>query len=477
MSRALSLVAALAIALATAASARAQEAPALPALGADPAGISISGLSSGGYMAVQFGVAWSSIVKGVGVIAGGPFFCAQATPGRTPDSGSLASIETATSTCMTALPLPPDVPTLVKATDGFARSGLIDDPANVKGQKIYLFSGYNDNIVVRPVMDALQSYYAHYMTPSGMGNLFYQTAIGAGHAQVTAGYGSACPENGGHYINDCGYDQAGILLQHIYGALQPKTPTGQLGGQVLAFTQRDFVGDGVVPPKTFGLAETGYAYVPASCRHLRCRVHVALHGCLQNAETIGQDYILHAGYNEWADSNGIIVLYPQTTATNVVPDLDPTAPLNPKGCWDWFGYTDSTYATQQGAQIGAIKAMLDRLTAARPPGATATVPAGPAAPTALQAIDRSDTGIDLAWAAAPGAPAYDVFRRAAGQEFVRIGSASGASFADSGLSPQTAYTYGLAPAGVGQPAASTLVTMATLPTPPRCGDPGHCRLP
>jgi hypothetical protein len=26
---------------------------------------------------VQFGVAWSSIVKGVGVIAGGPYYCAQ----------------------------------------------------------------------------------------------------------------------------------------------------------------------------------------------------------------------------------------------------------------------------------------------------------------------------------------------------------------------------------------------------------------
>ena len=39
---------------------------------------SISGISSGAFMAVQFGTAWSSVIKGVGVVAGGPFYCAQA---------------------------------------------------------------------------------------------------------------------------------------------------------------------------------------------------------------------------------------------------------------------------------------------------------------------------------------------------------------------------------------------------------------
>jgi hypothetical protein len=39
---------------------------------------SISGVSSGAFMAVQFGTAWSSVIKGVGVVAGGPFWCAEA---------------------------------------------------------------------------------------------------------------------------------------------------------------------------------------------------------------------------------------------------------------------------------------------------------------------------------------------------------------------------------------------------------------
>ncbi len=36
--------------------------------------VTVSGISSGGYMAVQFHVAFSSVVDGSGVVAGGPFY-------------------------------------------------------------------------------------------------------------------------------------------------------------------------------------------------------------------------------------------------------------------------------------------------------------------------------------------------------------------------------------------------------------------
>jgi poly(3-hydroxybutyrate) depolymerase len=82
------------------------------------------------------------------------------------------------------------------------------------------------------------------------------------------------------------------------------------------------------------MAETGYVYVPDACaRQAPCRVHIALHGCKQYAGLIADHYVRHAGYNEWADANNIIVLYPQTIAGN--PLLDPGTPFNPNGCWDW----------------------------------------------------------------------------------------------------------------------------------------------
>jgi hypothetical protein len=63
----------------------------------------------------------------------------------------------------------------------------------------------------------------------------------------------------------------------------------------------------------------------------------------------GTTFVRNAGYNKWADSNGMIVLYPQATAT--LP--------NPEGCWDWWGYDDPNYALKSGRQI-SLAAHLSR---------------------------------------------------------------------------------------------------------------------
>ena len=48
----------------------------LPALNVDTSQITVSGLSSGGFMANQLGYAYSATFKGIGVFAGGPYMCA-----------------------------------------------------------------------------------------------------------------------------------------------------------------------------------------------------------------------------------------------------------------------------------------------------------------------------------------------------------------------------------------------------------------
>ena len=51
----------------------------LGAYNVDPSLVSVSGLSAGGFMSVQLGVAYSHIFQtGFGVFAGGPFDCARA---------------------------------------------------------------------------------------------------------------------------------------------------------------------------------------------------------------------------------------------------------------------------------------------------------------------------------------------------------------------------------------------------------------
>lgn len=50
----------------------------LSAYNVDPSSVSVSGLSSGGFMSVQLGVAYSDVFKvGFGVFAGGPYDCAR----------------------------------------------------------------------------------------------------------------------------------------------------------------------------------------------------------------------------------------------------------------------------------------------------------------------------------------------------------------------------------------------------------------
>jgi hypothetical protein len=449
------------------------EGPAAP-LGAYHADIkesSISGISSGAFLAVQFGVSWSSTVKGVGVIAGGPYYCAQgtATEGLL---GNLGPALTATGPCMKGPP--PALEALFEKTDEWARRGDIDDPHNIANQRIYIFAGYNDSVVNPKIGDAAYRFYLHYLGGHNNGNLFYQDAIGAGHSQVTVNYGLPCNKNEGYFIDHCDYDQAGITLQHIYGALNPKS-TGALSGKLIAFDQRELTFP--ESPASYSMAETGYVYVPEPCANMQpCRVHVALHGCKQNFAAIGDRYIRHGGYNEWADTNRLIILYPQTIAGNPVTDFG--TPLNPFGCWDWWGYTNFNYAVKAGRQITTIKAMLDRLTPGNKQNpATAS---NAAAPSGIVVNDVSDNGAAIAWTPVAGAQTYRVSRTSdGGDSFVPIGSVTGPSFAELGLRPAASYRYKVSATLIGgaEGPSSPIVTATTLPAPPRCDTPGSCPVP
>jgi hypothetical protein len=210
-------------------------------------------------------------------------------------------------------------------------------------------------------MNSLAEYYAHYVTQD---RIVYKHDLEAGHGMVvddrTAG---ACASNADPFINDCSYDAAGLLLKQIYGHLQP--PASQLSGTFIEYDQRDFFnGDAY----SHSMRDSGFIYLPQACRSSRCRVHVALHGCLQDYDSIGDQFYKKAGYNRWADSNNIIVLYPQTIARfgwNWKTFWKIAYVWNPNACWDWWGYDGPNYDKKSGAQMSAIKRMLDRLASPR----------------------------------------------------------------------------------------------------------------
>lgn len=322
---------------------------ALPALGADLNATSVSGLSAGAYMAGQFQIAHSSIVRGAAIVAGGPYGCAEsAFADVMPGPGApFLNLSKAMNGCMLDAMLAwgvPDPEKLAERVRKLAQSDRIDATDSLARNRVYLFSGTNDRVVLPSIVAAAAKLYAALGVPDAQVKMV--SDIGAGHAFVTEDKGLACGRTGEPYITDCDYDQAGMLLGHIYGQLRPRA--AQPTGEFVIFDQREFVRD----LAGHGLDDAGVAYVPRACRASQgCRVHVVFHGCNQQRVKAGDAFSKDTGYANWADANRLIVLFPQVSAST----------LNPQGCWDWWGYTGREYLTRKGPQIMAVRRMLDRL--------------------------------------------------------------------------------------------------------------------
>lgn len=308
----------------------------LPSLHAAAERTSVSGLSSGGFMAVQYSVAFSSSLKGVGVVAGGPYNCAFLTLGGI-------------SACMGGAP---SGEASWLSAQGFAALGQIDPSQGIAKLKVYVFSGTKDETVVPTAAKATRDFYAAAGVPPG--NLSFVSTMPAGHAFIAPDFGHSCGATEPPYITHCTvkkarYDQPQAIFKQIYGPLKPAAKV--LSRTVRPFDQREFGG------AETGLDGVGFYYLPQSCAEdsSQCSVHVVFHGCEQGAGAVGSDVYARVGYNRWADANQIIVLYPQIVPTS-------PAPFNPKGCWDWWGYSSLGFQVRSGPQMRAVKAMVDRLT-------------------------------------------------------------------------------------------------------------------
>jgi hypothetical protein len=307
----------------------------------DPGSVSISGISSGADFAHQFHIAYSSLVLGVGLVAPSPYHCAK------------GSSDTATRYCTSYFqpyigpPSAEYVDSLVSDTTTAFSKGQIDDPAGVRNAKIYLFSGQYDGTVPTPIVDTVYLFYTKLGTDPN--NITYEKTIPAGHSMVTSDYGNECDTSFPPYINNCGFDTAGEIFKRIYG--QDLAPRGTaIKANIVAFDQTPFFPNG----EAIDLDSRGHFYVPTACKQgARCKLHVAFEGCQQNEDLIQDRYYTRAGYNEWAEVNNIIVMYPQVTwgFNNLL------------SCWDWWGYVSDDYYTKSSKQIAAVKAMIDRVLA------------------------------------------------------------------------------------------------------------------
>jgi len=304
----------------------------------EPGSLTVSGLSAGGFFAVQYHVAFSANVSGAAILAAGPYWCAQGL------------IAYALTYCMTS-PNSISISQLVSHTTQAANARNIDPTANLQNSKVWLYSGLNDTTVAPGVVKKLQEYYANYVQPSNVVTVFDRIAQ---HAFPTLNYGNTpCTYLGPNYVNKCNYDAAGDLLTHLYGTLVP--PVNAISGNILKLNQANFLPTGSTLT-TASLESTAYVYVPTNCQSgaVACKLHVAFHGCQQTLALMSTNYVENTGYNTWAEANNIIVLYPQVKASTLLPQ-------NPNGCFDWWGYTNTNYANKNGVQMVTVKNMVEHL--------------------------------------------------------------------------------------------------------------------
>ncbi|SHF28982.1 Esterase PHB depolymerase [Modicisalibacter ilicicola DSM 19980] len=314
----------------------------LAVLDIEPEAISVMGVSSGGYMATQLAVAWPERFSGLAVFAAGPWGCAQGT------------LALALTQCMNTRLGLPDLATLENRHAAYLEKNQVGSPGALARQRVYLWHGQHDEVVDPRLTELLAEQYREWLeTPESQLEVVYSEVAAHGWpvaANASEGADLApCTQGGSPYLLRCNFDGAGQALEWLYPE-RLEAPRGDGRGMLMRFDQTAF--------HEGGLAEEGYVYIPKTCEEgAPCALTVALHGCSMGSAQIGETFVRHSGLNAWAAENQLVVLYPQAR---------PSLP-NPKGCWDWWGYDESSwqrdpgYDSRQGQQIQALKAMVDHI--------------------------------------------------------------------------------------------------------------------
>ncbi len=291
----------------------------------------VSGISSGAYMATQMHLSHADKISGVGLIAGGPFGCAE------------GSLLTALDHCVDKNADKIAVKKLVETATVLSDKGELAALSAMKNHRVWAFHGTADTRVASGVSEAAVAFYGFFISPD---KIRYIADKNTAHVFPTTAFGNACTVSAAPFLSACEFDAASELLTFLLPDVAAVEVSQK--GQLWRFEQAQYAAG----ENTLG--DVGLVFVPQRCgAGARCDLHIAFHGCQQNFDAIGDVFAVNSGYNEWADRHNVVVLYPQTKSSLM--------PLNPKGCWDWWGYSGDRFQTKNGAQIRHIMNMVQAL--------------------------------------------------------------------------------------------------------------------
>jgi hypothetical protein len=178
--------------------------------------------------------------------------------------------------------------------------------------KIYILKQNLDIVVVPGVADKTIEFYNHYTATANIKNI----SINAEHSWVTDNWRSNCTYLGFLYINNCGVDVAGDSLKHVFGEMNPRNLNINPKDNIVQFDQSHYT---IVHPLLISMANIGYLYIPKSCYSNKCKLLIFFTGCGMDNIDDPDAFDERTGYNYWADTNNIVILFPQMRKTVLSP--------------------------------------------------------------------------------------------------------------------------------------------------------------
>jgi hypothetical protein len=316
--------------------------------------VTISGLSSGGYMAGQFHIAHSKHIKNVAIFSAGPYYC------------SLGDFDKISKDCM-ANPENLDLNLLVNIAKEFSDLKLNDDLAYLKDAKVYNFMGLKDTRVLPGVSQKLDEFYQIFDA-----KVMNEVVEDSQHAFPTDNpENNKCDYLGFPFINNCEINGAYNALKYItsdfkknkFDAFEKLDNYREIlkNSKIKLENLIEINQSQYFNYENISMNEKAFVYIPDNCKNKQnvCDLHVAFHGCRQTLDHIQMSFIEKTGYLQVAEIFDFVLLFPQAKLSEDIP-------FNPNGCWDFWGYNTSLkisshedgdkkyFSTKKGKQIAAV---------------------------------------------------------------------------------------------------------------------------
>jgi len=229
------------------------------------------------------------------------------------------------------LPMTPAKPSSIKAIHTWRR--LLQKKGNAKdhvfkGKKWYILRQKNDALATPAVIGVQPQYYKKLGA-----NVKYDVKAGTHLMPTLTKFKTSKWEKhlATNLPQNLGYDGAGDFLRHIYKDIKPRVANWQKFGKLKIVSQKKYQFG-----KKSGLDDKMFLYVPTKCEKGGCRVQFFFHGCIQSYRKVSMLFAKRTGFLEYAASNNIVVVFPQSNdAAHAY-------------CWDNEGWTGPEFTTKKG---------------------------------------------------------------------------------------------------------------------------------